>query len=205
MADRERVVAAFDFDGTLTTRDSLVPFLLHHAGASAFALGMARSADVLLGYGLRLLPNDVAKERLLARFFGKSQLSELEQSGKRFAETKLPKLLRPDALQRLQWHQQQGHQVVVISASLDIYLEPWARATGVEYVLCSSLERDDSGAVSGRLAGGNCYGPRKLDRLIDTLGDRSNYILYAYGDSRGDRELLNSADYAFYRTMPEPE
>jgi phosphatidylglycerophosphatase C len=90
----------------------------------------------------------------------------------------------------------------VISASLDIYLEPGAQAVGVDQVLCSSLRSDRAGRVSGRLAGANCFGPEKLRRLQDSLGDRSGYILYAYGDSRGDRELLASADHAFYRTMP---
>jgi phosphatidylglycerophosphatase C len=205
MIDRERVVAAFDFDGTLTTRDSLIPFLLHHAGLPGFVHGMTSSAGVLLAYGLRMLRNDMAKERLLARFFAGSQLAELEQSGKQFARTGLPKLLRPDSLRRMQWHQQQGHRVVIVSASLDIYLKPWAETAGVNDVLCSSLARDDTGTVSGRLAGGNCFGPEKLNRLVDFLGDRSAFTLYAYGDSRGDRELLNSADYAFYRTMPAPE
>ena len=73
---------------------------------------------------------------------------------------------------------------------------------GIDRVLCSSLRSDRTGRVSGRLAGKNCYGLEKTRRLLDSLGDRSGYILYAYGDSRGDRELLASADHAFYRTMP---
>jgi phosphatidylglycerophosphatase C len=205
MANSKRVVAAFDFDGTLTTRDSLIPFLYHHAGPLGFIAAMARSAPVLAGYGLGMLRNVIAKERLLKNFLNGTPLSALRQSGDKFARSGLPKLVRADALQRMRWHQAQGHYVVVISASLDLYLQPWATAMGIENVLCSSLESDRAGRVSGRLAGGNCFGPEKLRRLSDSLGNRSGYILYAYGDSRGDRELLASADYAFYRNMPEPE
>jgi phosphatidylglycerophosphatase C len=202
MADEKPVVAAFDFDGTLTTRDTLIPFLNYYAGPLGFVRGVARSLPVLVAYGLRLMRNDVAKERMLINFLAGIQLPALKQVGRKFATEQLEALMRPGALQRLRWHQAQGHTVVVISASLDIYLEPWAQAVGVDRVLCSSLRSDRAGRVSGRLAGANCFGPEKLRRLQDSLGDRSGYILYAYGDSRGDRELLASADHAFYRTMP---
>ncbi|MCG6976603.1 MAG: HAD-IB family hydrolase [Acidiferrobacterales bacterium] len=202
MADNKPVVAAFDFDGTLTMRDTLIPFLNFYAGPLKFTRAMARSLPVLAAYGLRLMRNDVAKERLLVHFLAGTELSVLKQTGQRFASGRLTTLLRPTALDRLRWHQAQGHQVVVISASLDIYLEPWARTIGIDHVICTSLESDSAGRVSGHLAGNNCFGPEKLRRLQDSLGDRSGYILYAYGDSRGDHELLASADHAFYRTMP---
>lgn len=202
MAKEKPVVAAFDFDGTLTTRDTLIPFLNYHAGRLGFVRGMTRSLPVLAAYALRLLRNDVAKEQLLINFLAGTDLPVLKQAGQLFAEGRLAALMRPEALDRLRWHQAQGHRVVVISASLDIYLEPWARTVGIDHVICTSLESDSAGRVSGCLAGNNCFGPEKLRRLLDSLGDRSGYILYAYGDSRGDRELLASADHAFYRTMP---
>lgn len=203
MADEKPVVAAFDFDGTLTTRDTLIPFLNYYAGPVGFIRGVARSLPALSAYGLRLMRNDVAKEKMLINFLAGTELPVLQQAGRQFAIDRLPSLVRPGALRRLHWHQAQGHTVVVISASLDVYLEPWAQATGIDRVLCTSLQPDRAGVVSGRLAGSNCYGPEKMRRLEDSLGDRSDYILYAYGDSRGDRELLASADHAFYRTMPE--
>lgn len=205
MSAQQPIVAAFDFDGTLTYRDTLIPFLYYYAGPLAFIRDIARSAPTLTAYGLRLMKNDVAKERVLKKFLAAVPLATLQRQGQAFARDRLPGLLRPSALRRLQWHQKLGHQIVIISASLDLYVKPWAAALGVDHVLCTSLDVDDSGQVSGRLGTANCYGPEKLRRLREALGDTSEYLLYAYGDSRGDRELLASADYSFYRSMPETD
>lgn len=205
MSAQQPIVAAFDFDGTLTYRDTLIPFLYYYAGPLVFIRNIARSAPTLTAYGLRLMRNDVAKERVLKKFLAGVSLATLQRQGQAFARDRLPGLLRPSALRRLQWHQKLGHQIVIISASLDLYVKPWAAALGVDHVLCTSLDVDDSGQVSGRLGTANCYGPEKLRRLREALGDTSDYLLYAYGDSRGDRELLASADYSFYRSMPETD
>jgi HAD superfamily hydrolase (TIGR01490 family) len=114
----------------------------------------------------------------------------------------LPGLLREEALQRLAWHRRQGHRCVVISASLGVYVQPWALQAGFDEVIASRLETTADGCVTGKLAQGNCYGAEKVRRLEALLGDRAGYTLYAYGDSRGDRELLSLADHAYYRRMP---
>jgi phosphatidylglycerophosphatase C len=202
MSQQQTTVAAFDFDGTLTRRDTLLPFLYYCAGPLAFVRDIARSAPALTAYGLGLMKNDVAKERVLTKFVAGTPLATLQRQGQAFARDRLPGLVRSVAVRRLQWHQQRGHRTVIISASLDVYLKPWAAALGVDHLLCTSLETNDSGLVSGRLGTANCYGPEKLRRLQQALGDGSDYVLYAYGDSRGDRELLASADHSFYRIMP---
>lgn len=205
MSAQQSTVAAFDFDGTLTYRDTLIPFLYYHAGPLAFVRDIVRSVPTLTAYSLHLMKNDAAKERVLEKFFAGVSLTALQHQGQAFARDHLPGLVRPRALRRLQWHQKLGHRIVIISASLDIYLKPWAAALGVDHVLCTSLDVDDDGQVSGRLGVANCYGPEKLRRLREALGDTSAYLLYAYGDSRGDRELLETADYSFYRSMPETD
>jgi phosphatidylglycerophosphatase C len=195
------VVAAFDFDGTMTRRDTLLPFLLHTLGGSAvFRHGLVLS-PTLLGYGLGLIDNGVAKERVLMHCLSGMRYGELQEQGERFAKLTLPGLLRPEALARLAWHKASGHRCVAISASLDLYVRPWAVSAGFDDVIATHLETHD-GCVTGRLLDGNCYGPEKVRRLAALLGDKSGYTLYAYGDSRGDRELLTCADHAYYREMP---
>lgn len=195
------VVAAFDFDGTLTSRDSLFPFLLHVAGPIKFALKIVTLLPALTVYALGLLRNDIAKQIVLRRFIANMDIGTIDQYALQFAAMKLPALLRSDAMQRLEWHLQQGHRCVVVSASLENYLRPWANKAGFSDIVGSKLVVQAAGKVSGNLQGENCFGPEKMRRLQDLLGPRDGYILYAYGDSRGDKELLSAADYPFYRSF----
>ncbi|HEY0665426.1 MAG TPA: HAD family hydrolase [Gallionella sp.] len=197
------IVAAFDFDGTLTRRETLLAFLLHTLGPLRVARDGLMLSPTLAGYGLGLIPNDVAKQRVFVRCLGGMRIDELRRQGERFAETTLPGLLRPAAMRRLDWHKRQGHRCVVISASVDLYIRPWAIKAGFDDVLATHLEVCADGTTSGMLEGENCYGIEKVRRLEGLLGARDGYTLYAYGDSRGDRELLASADHGYYRHMPE--
>jgi len=199
------VVAAFDFDGTLTYRDTLFPFLLHAAGATAFARQLFALTPTLAGYGLGMIRNDIAKQRVLARFFAGTALDVIRDRAVKFAEHQLPELIRPEAIHRFDWHRRQGHRCIVVSASLDLYVRPWALKMGFDDAIASHLETREDGRVTGNLSGGNCFGIEKVRRLEALLGPRNGYTLYAYGDSRGDKELLSSADYAYYRRMPGEE
>ena len=190
------VVAAFDFDGTLTHRDTLLPFLLHTLGAAAVARHSFILSPTLAGYALGLIRNDIAKERVFVRCLAGMNMNSLQQVGERFAAHVLPDLLRQEAMQRLKWHQQQGHRCVVISASLELYVRPWAIMAGFDDVIATRLETREDGGITGKLSGANCYGIEKVRRLETLLGTRDGYTLYAYGDSRGDRELLGFADFA---------
>ena len=196
------IVAAFDFDGTLTRRETLLPFLLHTLGAVAVARHALMLSPTLAGYALHLIHNDVAKERVFVQCLGGMRLNELQQEGERFAASALPGLLRDTAMRRLEWHKQQGHRCVVISASLELYVRPWAIKFGFDDVIATRLEMRADGCITGKLSGANCFGIEKVRRLETLLGNRDNYTLYAYGDSRGDRELLSWADHPFYQKFP---
>jgi len=200
-SDSKPVVAAFDFDGTLTRRDTLFPFLLHVAGPLNFSLKLISLLPTLTLYALGLLRNDVAKVIVLQRFLAGMDMAPLQQLALSFAANRLPSLLRKEAMQRLAWHRQQGHRCVVVSASLELYLQPWASAAGFNDVLGSRLETPDGVRSSGKLLGENCFGAEKTRRLQALLGTRENYTLYAYGDSRGDKELLSAADYPYYQSF----
>lgn len=197
------VVAAFDFDGTLTRRETLLAFLLHTLGPLRVAREALLLSPTLAGYALKLIPNDVAKQRVFVRCLGGMRIDELERQGEQFAATTLPGLMRPEAMRRLAWHKGQGHRCVVISASLELYVRPWAIQAGFDDVLATHLDTRANGTTSGMLSGNNCYGIEKVRRLEALLGARDGYTLYAYGDSRGDRELLQLADHGYYRQMPE--
>jgi HAD superfamily hydrolase (TIGR01490 family) len=194
-----RPIALFDFDGTLTHRDTLLPFLRHCVGTPRFLGILAIQAPGLLGMVAGLLPNDQVKQRVLEAFFHGWALEEVRQLGRTFAEEILPHLLWPPAMEILRWHMKMEHRCFLVSASLDVYLESWAQGQGFTGVLCSQLEVSASGVVSGRLLGRNVFGPEKVARITRALGGETGSIEYAYGDSRGDLEMLALARYAWYR------
>ena len=197
------VVAAFDFDGTLTRRDTMFPFLRHTLGTMAFVRNIFTLLPTLAGYALGKIRNDIAKERVFVRCLAGMSVDALQQKGEQFAANVLPGLLRPEAMRRLNWHRKLGHRCVVISASLEFYVRPWAINAGFDDAIATRLQTDEAGRVSGKLAGANCFGIEKVRRLQALLGERGGYTLFAYGDSRGDRELLSSADYAYYQQIPD--
>lgn len=201
-ADKQ-VVAAFDFDGTLTRRETLLPFLRYLLGDAQVARHALILSPTLTGYGLGLIGNGIAKERVFVHCLGGMSMDELQQEGERFASYVLPGLLSHAAMQRLEWHQQHGHRCVVISASLELYVRPWAIKAGFDDVIATHLETSGDRRVTGKLSGANCFGIEKVRRLKALLGGRENYVLYAYGDSRGDKELLSFADHAYYRHIPD--
>jgi phosphatidylglycerophosphatase C len=195
------VVAAFDFDGTLTRHDTLFPFLLHVAGYVKLFNKIIYLSPILAAYALRLIRNDIAKVKVLRCFLAQMDMQQLQQLALSFATGKVPCMLRDEAMQRLAWHQQQGHRCIIVSASLELYLRPWASKAGFDDVLGSRLEELADGRTSGKLLGENCFGPEKVKRLEALLGAREGYTLYAYGDSRGDKELLSAADFPYYKSF----
>lgn len=195
-----KIVAAFDFDKTMTYNDTLLPFLFHlHPLHLKFTTALKLIPTVLL-YKTGYLENHDAKEKLLRAFLKNRSYEKLVDQAQLYSHIKLSQAVKPEALKRLQWHQSQNHHCILISAGLEVYLKPWADMVGLE--LSATRLQIHNGHVSGKIDGKNCYGPEKVNRLLERFGPKENFELYAYGDSEGDRELLALADHAFYRTIP---
>jgi HAD superfamily hydrolase (TIGR01490 family) len=189
------VVAAFDVDGTLTTTDTFAPFLRAVAGQVGFAVAAASLAPLALVHALGRDQRDEIKERLVHATLHDRPLAEVSRLGSEHGRRIERRWLRADTLGRLRWHQREGHRVVLVSASLRPYLEPLGASLGVDAVLCTELDVAGGGTVTGRLAGANCRGPVKRDRLLAWAGGRKPRELWAYGDSAGDDDLLALADH----------
>lgn len=194
---RQPTLVAFDFDGTLTRGESFFRFLAFATSWYRFVFCFLLSLPVLLLFVTRLMDNETAKVRVLRIFLGGRELAEVEAAALRFAQTRIAATLRPEAVAKLRGHQKQGHVCVLVSATLAIYLRPWARDMGFDTVLATELAVDERGRVTGALATPNCYGPEKAARLRQHYGVER--IKAAYGDSAGDTEMLAMAEQAFYR------
>ena len=189
---------AFDFDGTLTTRDTLIAFIRYACGTPRFLLGFLLHAPLLVLMKLRLYSNGKAKQRLFSWFFRGMPLEAFDALCQSFASTHRH-LLRPETVCLLQQALSEGAEVLVVSASIDNWVRPFFSTFHIPHstfhILCTQIEVID-GRLTGRFLTPNCYGQEKVRRIVALHPDRSAYRLTAYGDSRGDRELLAFADEA---------
>lgn len=193
------IVAYFDFDGTLTTKDTLLPFLLHTVGIWRFLRAVPRLVPILLLYGLKIISNERAKEQTCIALLRGMTKSTLEIKARRFALEKLDKWINPKVYSRLEYHLEHGHQVVLVSANLAIYLMLWAKKHNLHAVIATDLEFIND-KCTGKLATRNCYGPQKVLRIqeyLQNMGKEFDYS-YGYGNSKGDYELLKLVNEAYW-------
>jgi phosphatidylglycerophosphatase C len=177
-----RTVAAFDFDGTLTRQDTLLPFLVSVAGPAR--VGSALLAALPKYRGGR----DAAKAVLLERVLAGRDPDELATAGAAFGARLARRSVTPAMRERVTWHQREGHEIVIVSATLEVYLRPAAHELAIDHVIATGLE-----PTTGRLSTANCRGAEKARRLREFLDDDT--VVWAYGNSTGDREMLALAQH----------
>jgi phosphatidylglycerophosphatase C len=185
-----RAVAAFDFDGTLTRRDTLVPFLRLVAGTPSWARASLSCVRHLADRdaGQR---RDRMKATMIRRVFAGRAVTTVEPVAERYA-VEMTDRLWPGSLERVAWHGAQGHRLVLVSASLALYARPAAEALGFDDVIAVELETADC-HYTGAMGGPNVRGDQKAVQLRALLGDRPGE-LWAYGNSAGDTAMLAMAD-----------
>ena len=189
-------VAAFDFDGTLIAGDSFLPFLIRLVGRRAMGRAFVVAGPELL-VAMARGSRDSTKAAMLAQLLAGFPHQRLVEAAEAYAN-QLANQIRPAMVERIAWHRRQGHRLVIVSASLEVYLGPVGRHLGFDRVLATRLEVGAGGRLTGRLDGVNVRRAEKAARLTDWLSEQSyaeGHELWAYGDSVGDRELLAMADH----------
>ena len=184
-------VAAFDVDNTLTVRDCVVPFMKSVGGISRLSKVLLTDIGETF-QSVRRRDRDSLKMKFVDGVFAGKDAREVESLGIQFASKVADKWLRSDVAARMRWHQEQGHVVILVSASLGAYLHPLGDLLEVDAVLCTELEEKD-GLLTGKLVGQNCRGKEKASRVqkwCQESGIATEGLVYAYGDSSGDTELL---------------
>jgi phosphatidylglycerophosphatase C len=185
-------VAAFDVDNTLTVRDCVVPFMRSAAGTGRLMKVMLSNIGDTI-QNVRRRDRDALKAKFVAGIFSGKSASVVEELGVQFASKVADRWLRSDVAARMRWHQEQGHVVILVSASLGAYLHPLGDLLEVDAVLCTEMEEID-GVLTGRLVGKNCRGEEKVSRVQkwrEEAGIDVQDLVYAYGDSSGDKQLLD--------------
>lgn len=193
----KKKIAVFDFDGTITTKDTLLEFIKFNKGSFAFYSGLLLNLPYLVAFKIKIISNQSAKEKVLKFFFHDTPLAVFKNNCVSFSKEILPGLIRKKALEEIKRLQGEGITVAIVSASPQDWIQDWADEIGA-LLIASQLEIKN-GKITGNLSGKNCHGNEKVRRICETF-DLSKYeVVAAYGDSSGDKPMLALAAQSFYR------
>lgn len=194
-------VVAYDFDGTITSRDSFMAFLRWRTSFARYAKGLIRLLPSALLY---LFNQDRGRLKAAAvkEFLAGMTREALEAEALAFCEDQASNLMRPDALRSWRYWQQRQARLVIVTASPDIIVAPFARGLAADTLIGTELALDENGRITGALSTPNCRGPEKVKRLRAAFGEDLK-LAAAYGDTSGDRDMLKLADHAGYREFRE--
>lgn len=182
-------VVFFDFDGTLTRRDTFIEFAKFSRGKKRFILAGIKFIPYMILWKLGLKTNSEAKERLFYYLYKGMQYSEFTVCCGKFANF-INRDIRPEIKDVLIWHKQQRHRIFIVSASIADWISPWAIANGIEKVIATEIDVNPSGVITGTFKTPNCHGLEKVRRIRVALPDISSYESWGYGDSSGDDAML---------------
>lgn len=195
-------LALFDFDGTITTHETMPAFVRATVSRPRLVAGYLLLWPMLLGYKLGVVSGSRVRAAIVRVAYTGRSAAWLRERGEAFAREYLDRHLRPEAMRRIAWHRARGDTILVVSGGLGDYLRPWAKAHGFD-LACSELEhRGDR--LTGRYAGPQCVGEDKARRVAGRFDLAAFERIHAYGDTTEDAHLMAMATDRFYRTMPEP-
>jgi len=193
---KDSAIALFDFDGTITRKDTLFQFILFVKGVFVSYSGFALLLPVFILHKLKLYSNHRAKEKVFSFFFKGTSLEYLKKRGQEFTEV-INKTVNKSAIEKINWHKSKNHIVYVVTASSELWVGEWCRQNKIK-LIATSYEVYD-GKITGKIKGFNCQGEEKVNRIKEVC-DLSGYQhIYAYGDTKGDLPMLGLAHYKFYR------
>lgn len=201
----KKKIYCFDFDGTLTTSDTLLEFIKYAKGRGRFLMVFLMYSPLLVMMKLHMYPNWKAKQQIFAHLFAGMRIEKFDALCRGFAEEN-QHLLRPKGITMVHEALVAGAQVFIVSASIDNWVRPFfdiRNLKGVQ-VLGTQIEVED-GKLTGLFKSNNCYGKEKVHRIAEALKsfERSEYEIEAFGDSRGDKEMLAFADKGHFKPFRE--
>lgn len=187
----------FDFDGTITTKDTLIEFVNFYRGEKGYWLGMLKLTPMLALFALKIIPNWKAKQFFLAHYFRNEPIVDFNSRCLAFSKERLPGLIRHGALKALQEYKKQRATIAVVSASAENWVKPWCEEQGI---LCLATRLEvTANMITGSIKGRNCYGDEKVCRIKETFDLTKYEKIIAYGDSSGDKEMLDLANEKYYK------
>ena len=194
-------IAFFDFDGTITSKDTLAELLKFFKGKFRYYLGIVLLSPMLVTFKLGLLSSHKAKEIMLEYFLRGVPITEFNAVCREFSETRLPSLFRKSALSEIRRHLQNNTQVVIVTASPENWVLPWCQQFNLECIATKLKVRN--GKLTGKILGQNCSGEEKVKHILKRYNLSYYTKIYAYGDTAGDLPMLSLATDSYYKPFKE--
>ena len=191
-------IVVFDFDGTITTDDTFRLFLRYYTGNLKWAVNILLLLPIFIGYGLKVIDRNQAKIHVMRRFFKNASVAKLNARAAAFATEIIPSLIRPQAQACLDSKKTHPESLYICSASITPYLRAWGESQNIHNILATELETDGD-RYTGEIKGWNIWGEGKMRRILAEFAPHPVKIMEAYGDSRGDREMLHAAEASFFQ------
>lgn len=190
-------ITFFDFDGTLTHKDSMLEFIKFYKGSFKTYTGILLLSPYLAAMKAGIYSTKQGKEKLLSYFFKGENILDFNLKCEKFALEIIPTLIKNEGLLEIKSRLAQKQEVCIVTASAENWVAPYFRDMSIK-IIGTQLQIVD-GKLTGKLLGENCKGPEKVCR-IDKEYDLSTFDnISAYGDSTGDREMLSLATNSYYR------
>lgn len=191
-------IAIFDFDGTITSKDSMLDLALKHFGPIKFYCGLIRIIPKILLCKLGIISNSAAKEGFLTYFYHQMNYDEFVKICTKYSLEEIDKITKPAALAKINFYKSQDYKMIIVSASLEEWIKPWALKNGFTTIITSKIMVEND-KITGKLNGKNCYGEEKVNRFISCFGPFENYYTVSFGDSKSDKKILEKSNEAYYR------
>jgi|TARA_B100001964_G_C14103255_1_gene540340 HAD superfamily hydrolase (TIGR01490 family) len=191
------MIAFFDFDGTLTLKDSLLDFIKYAVGKWEYYIGLLTLSPMLAAYKFGFINNHRAKEKFIAHYLKERDAVQFQKIADKYSLEQIDNIIRVKAMKKIAWHQEQNHKIVIVSASMECWLKKWCLKHNIE-LIATRLEIQ-KGKLTGKFATKNCFGKEKVNRIKECYELSEYSTIYAYGDSSGDKEMLEIADKKYYK------
>ncbi|RYY53917.1 MAG: haloacid dehalogenase-like hydrolase [Chitinophagaceae bacterium] len=190
-------IAFFDFDGTITTKDTMLELIRFHHGSFRFYAGFLALSPWMVMMKAGFISNQATKEKMLTLFFGGMPEQQFNDLCRRFAAEKIPALIRPAALEYIRIRQAEGTETVLVSASAENWLRDWCNDN--HFALLASILEVKQGRITGKLVGINCHGDEKVCRIRAAYNLESYNRISCFGDTGGDRPMLALGNDPHYK------
>ena len=184
----------FDFDGTITTKDTLFDFITFTYGRSGLIKCLLLNVWNLFLYIAKLRSNERAKEKLLLTMIKGTNVRLFEKQCMKYSLNRVPQIINSTTKEIIEKHKAAGDKLIIVSASPEDWISPWAKENGFAKIVATQLEKKDC-LLTGKFASRNCYGNEKVNRLKEIFCNREKVYLSAYSDSNSDRPMLDYADF----------